>query len=305
MSTAYDRDCCFRRSTNAGVPRVLWELNTTCNLGCGFCHARPHSDAGLPAAGVQAGLESLARLGIHEIIFSGGEPLLRPDCLPLLHRARQVGFQVDLCTNAVLITPEVAGQLSQSLAEISVSLDSADPSIHNRLRGRRRAWQLAVSGVRNLVNCGLEVHAISLVCDETVPGIQETVAFLAGLGVQSVTLLGLVPTADNSRDYRLSETSRNQLVAGLPGLRQRNPHIVINTKRITATESAASCGAGKNIWGITASGELIPCILLQGCSQGIPIPALSAFSTWEQVNAHLGAANPGPLWQRCDSIEKG
>jgi MoaA/NifB/PqqE/SkfB family radical SAM enzyme len=250
---------------------------------------------------IRLGLEALNRLGIREIIFSGGEPLLRGDCLDLLRSAREMGFHLDLCTNAVLVTPEVAAWLGNSLSEISVSLDSANPILHDCLRGRPGAWKKTVEGIKHLIENGLEVHIITLVCDATIPRLEETIHFLSELHVQSVTLLGLVQTEDNRREFQFSEAFCARLIRSLPGLRERNPQIVINTKRVTARESASACGASKNIWGITATGELIPCILLQGRTQGIPLSSLAGFSTWQQVNEYLTKVNPESLWKLCKS----
>jgi MoaA/NifB/PqqE/SkfB family radical SAM enzyme len=302
MTLATDRDCCFRRSTLGGIPRVLWELNSTCNLACGFCHASPHTEPGLSTSEIYRMLDILAELGVKEVIFSGGEPLLRKDIFEILHHAQLAGFQLDLCTNATLVTASIARELAGLLAEISVSLDSADPNVHDQLRGRLGSWEKAVHGIQSLVENGLEVHAITLACDQTVPGIEATIQTLTELGVQSVTLLGLMPVMEMDNQFTFSPGMREKLIQSLPGLRKRYPTIVINTKRILATESENACGAGQNIWGITAEGMLIPCILLQHCTQGLSLDDLKDYRSWQEVNDRLKMLNPDPYWKQCTSF---
>jgi MoaA/NifB/PqqE/SkfB family radical SAM enzyme len=302
MMTASDRDCCFRRSTLEGIPRVLWELNSTCNLECGFCHASPHTETGLPTDEICKMLDTLAKLGVKEIIFSGGEPLLRKDIFEILHHARQLDFQLDLCTNGTLVTAASARELAGLLSEISVSLDSADPNLHNWMRGRQGTWEKAVHGIQALVGNGLEVHTIALMCDQTIPGVENTVQLLARLGVHSVTLLGLMPVAGKDNPFTFSLEGRKKLILDLSDLRKHNPTIIINTKRILATESENACGAGQNIWGITAEGILIPCILLQHCTQGLSLNDLKDYRSWQEVNDRLKILNPDPYWEQCASF---
>ena len=51
---SYDSICCFRSSAHGRI-RVLWELNTHCNLACAFCHASPNTDHGTDLAAILAG----------------------------------------------------------------------------------------------------------------------------------------------------------------------------------------------------------------------------------------------------------
>jgi MoaA/NifB/PqqE/SkfB family radical SAM enzyme len=302
MMPATNRDCCFRRSTLEGIPRVLWELNSTCNLACGFCHASPHTETGLPTGEIYQMLNIVAKLGVKEIIFSGGEPLLRKDIFEILHHARQLDFQLDLCTNGTLVTDASARELAGLLTEISVSLDSADANLHDWMRGRPGTWEKVVHGIQALVENELEVHAIALMCDQTVSGVEATIQLLAEKGVQSVTLLGLMQVPGMDKPFTLHPATRTRLIQELPGLRQRNPTIVINTKRILATESENACGAGQNIWGITAEGILIPCVLLQHCTQGLSLHDLKDFRSWQEVNDRLKILNPDPFWKQCTSF---
>jgi MoaA/NifB/PqqE/SkfB family radical SAM enzyme len=142
-------------------------------------------------------------------------------------------------------------------------------------------------------------------CDQTIPDVEATVQLLAKLGVQSVTLLGLMPVAGMDGQFTFHPEMRARLIQDLPGLRKRNPTIAINTKRILATESENACGAGQNIWGITAEGILIPCILLQHCTQGLSLDDLKDYHSWQEVNDRLKILNPDPYWKQCSFFYQG
>lgn len=265
----HDRFCCFRPSSD-GRTRVLWELNTQCNLACSFCDAAPNVHGGLATDAVLAGLELLVRWGVGDVIFSGGEPLLRPDLLAILRYAADLGLDVDLCTNGTLVDADVAADLAGVLTEVSVSIDSADAALHDRGRRRSGAWAGAVRAVRLLAEAGLDVHAISVVSDDTAPHLDETVAFIAGLGAESVTLLGLMPNPRLPGLDPLSPHVRQAAIGRLGPLRQAHGGLRINTKCLVPRPHEG-CGAGASVLGVDARGRLLPCILLKDVADARPL----------------------------------
>ena len=284
---AYDSGCCFRGSTLGTLPRVLWELNTTCNLNCSWCHARPHDSKGISTTEVEEGLALIKKWGIRGVIFSGGEPFLRPDILHLLKFAASLDMDVDVCTNATLIDEHAAQVLSGVLSEISVSIDSANPLIHNKLRGAPNAWERAVAGISQLKQSGLEVHSISVVCRETFAGIEETIAFLENVGINSLTLLGMIKFSDNESFSPITLPQTEQIQENLKKWRKTFKHITINTKRVIHQESVDFCGAGDKIWGIDTAGNLLPCLLLKGETESCPIQSLKDMSSWNEITQKL------------------
>ena len=73
-------------------------------------------------------IEDIARAGFQIMIFSGGEPLLRPDIFDLIHHAREVGLRPVLGTNGTLLTLETARALKDAgLMAAGISLDSLMP----------------------------------------------------------------------------------------------------------------------------------------------------------------------------------
>ncbi len=282
----YDSGCCFRAS-GGGRARVVWEITTACNLSCGFCHARPPRCEGRPRDELVAGLRLIAGWHTRGVIVTGGEPLVRDDCLDLVDAAAGFGLDVDLCTNATLIDDAVAARLARALSEISVSLDSARPDLHDRLRGQPGAWRRAIRGIEALSAAGLEIHAIALACDETIPALDETVRLFADLRIHSVTLLGPVAVPGANPTLRLTPGVRAALVADLPRLRAVSGRVVINTKRVTRVSPADECPAGGAVWGIDAAGNLCPCILMRGRAPSIPLRELGNCSGWAAAARRL------------------
>lgn len=223
---------------------------------------------------------------------------MRKDFFELVEEGVDLGLEVDVCTNGTLVNEEAAYRLKDLVSEISVSIDSAVPAIHNRLRGKPDAFVRTVQGIKHLVEAGLEVHAISLCCDDTAQGAEGVVGLLLGMGVHSVTFLGFIKVPGVESPVNFHPRSRALLENSIPKLRGKFPDITINTKRVVKVEDPDCCGAGETIFGVDASGNLLPCILLKGKIPSRPLSEFLAFEGLEEVRKQL--FNFERLyWRRC------
>ena len=126
-----------------------------CNQKCLHCYAagQPLSDtAELTTAQWKQVLDTLRRIGVPQVTFTGGEPTLRADLVELVDAAQW--FVSRLNTNGRLLTPELCRQLCEaSLDSVQVTLYSADPAIHNALVGAA-GFDDTVAGIRSAVAAG-------------------------------------------------------------------------------------------------------------------------------------------------------
>ncbi len=144
---------------------ALWIqiTGTWCNLECTHCinASGPRSPWLKPLRTdvARRAIEEAATLGVKEIYFTGGEPFLHPDVLPLLREALEVA-PTTVLTNGALIDEAVADSLAAIAAaapyslELRVSLDDVDPEQNDRIRGEG-AWAKAVRAIRLLDARGL------------------------------------------------------------------------------------------------------------------------------------------------------
>ncbi len=141
-------------------PVVVWNVTKACNLRCVHCYA--HAKAG-PAPdelshreGI-ALLEDLARFGAPVVLFSGGEPLMRPDLTDLIKKAVSLGLRAVISTNGTLISRAKAEELKDlGLSYVGISLDGL-AKVNDRFRRVEGAFQAALEGVKNCQAVGLKV----------------------------------------------------------------------------------------------------------------------------------------------------
>jgi radical SAM protein with 4Fe4S-binding SPASM domain len=258
----YDSPCCFRSSNRPGELRVLWELTTRCNLGCTFCHTRQHQCSQEQTCDqVLALLDGLPAKGVRDVIFSGGEPLIRPDWRTILRRAHALGLCVDLCTNATLVDDNTAAELGEILSEISVSLDGPTPSVHDRLRASPEAFHRTRDGVAALRRASIAIHAISLVDATNYRDLPATARLLESWGVESITFLGRM-AVEAGQTALGGHVDQGDLEAAVARAREQTA-LPVNTKRVLFDASTLRCPAGIDISGIDAEGRHLPCILLR------------------------------------------
>ncbi|WP_449240273.1 putative heme d1 biosynthesis radical SAM protein NirJ1 [Desulfoscipio gibsoniae] len=152
-SLRYKHDAgCQRNGTTAGHgPVVVWNTTRTCNLRCLHCYSSSDDriyDNELTTAEAKNFIDDLAAFNVPVILFSGGEPLLRHDFFALAGYARSKNIRCTLSTNGTLITPEVAAQIKDiGVSYVGISLDGIGDN-NDRFRGRKGAFDAALSGIR-------------------------------------------------------------------------------------------------------------------------------------------------------------
>jgi radical SAM protein with 4Fe4S-binding SPASM domain len=93
-------------------------------------------------------IDDLADSGVRIVIFSGGEPLLRPDLFELLSHARKRGIAPQLSTNGVLIDAKTATRLGEAgVAYVGVSIDGL-PDFNDSYRGMIGGYEAACRALR-------------------------------------------------------------------------------------------------------------------------------------------------------------
>ena len=141
-------------------PVVVWNCGRRCNLRCIHCYSHSRDveyEGELTTEQGKALISDLAEFGSPVILFSGGEPLMRPDLEELAKYATQKGMRAVISTNGTLIGEDVAKRLKDiGLSYVGVSLDGMRET-NDRFRGVRGAFDMALAGIRNCKRAGIKV----------------------------------------------------------------------------------------------------------------------------------------------------
>lgn len=152
---------------------LLWALRSPCSFGCPHCYfgeLADHKQALPQGPGVLSHIpvrdldrtvmgafaRSLAGSPVERVILAGGEPLDWLPTLSLIKTIKDAGCEVVVATNGVPLTrPGIARRLVElSVDGVSVSLDSADAGVNDRLRpsrSGRTGYREVLDGIRTLL----------------------------------------------------------------------------------------------------------------------------------------------------------
>jgi uncharacterized Fe-S cluster-containing radical SAM superfamily protein len=152
--------------------RTLWiNTGTLCNITCATCYieSSPRNDAlaYITAAEVASYLDEAAALGlpVEEIGFTGGEPFMNPDLLPMLADVlARPGLQAIVLTNAMQPLRRYGAPLlalrdrcDTGRLTFRVSLDHHEASLHDIERGEG-SFAKSLEGLTWLAREGFRVH---------------------------------------------------------------------------------------------------------------------------------------------------
>jgi mycofactocin biosynthetic radical S-adenosylmethionine protein MftC len=249
---------------------ITWEVTSDCNLSCRHCLSADLRQAGPPDLGYDeclAVVDELARLGVFQVNFGGGEPFLRPDFLDLLDYAQRRGITTCVSTNGSLLSEVTARHLARMpLCYLQVSLDGATAETNDAIRGRG-AFACALAAAERLAAAGLRGFSLNMVVTRL--NFEELDAFCAlaeSYGAKA-RLSRLRPSGrarEVWQDYRLS---RPQLAA-LSEFLGRRPEVLTGDSFFPlAPESRARlglnmCGAAGMTLALSPGGDVYPCAFL-------------------------------------------
>lgn len=147
-------------ATTESGPVVVWNCTRTCNLHCRHCYSDSEAkrySGELTTEEAKKFIDDLAAFRVPVLLFSGGEPLMRPDLLELAAYSREKGIRPTISTNGTLITRKAAARLKEiGVGYVGISLDGVGEN-NDRFRGHQGAFDLALRGIRNCLEVGQQV----------------------------------------------------------------------------------------------------------------------------------------------------
>ena len=207
---------------------VSWMTTNKCNLTCKHCYQDACPDAcanELTTDEARTLIDQIAAAGFKIMIFSGGEPLMRPDIYDLVAYAASKGLRPVFGTNGTLITPEVASRLKECGAcAMGISLDSLDRAKHDSFRGLEGAWDATVAGIRACREVGLPFQIHTTVLDWNEHEVCDITDFAVEHGAIAHYIFFLIPVGrgkyinDTSLKVAANERLLRQIMAKQAGV---------------------------------------------------------------------------------------
>jgi PqqA peptide cyclase len=167
---------------------LLAELTHRCPLRCPYC-SNPlelsRASAELDTGTWCRVFDEAAALGVLQVHFSGGEPLIRRDVVELVAHAAKAGLYVNLITSGVgLDAHRLARLVEAGLEHVQLSLQDSDPAMGDRIAGLASAQQAKRDAAVLVCAAGLPLTVNAVVHRQNLERLEDIVDLAVSLGAE-------------------------------------------------------------------------------------------------------------------------
>jgi pyrroloquinoline quinone biosynthesis protein E len=247
---------------------LLAELTYRCPLHCPYCSnpTRARSDADLTTDEWRRVLREATGLGVLQVGFSGGEPLVRRDLTELVRGAREAKLYTNLITSGVGLDESRASELREAgLDSVQLSFQADDVDLADEIAGAR-AHQRKLAAASFIRAAGIPLSLNFVIHRRNIDRLPQMIGLAEALGAERVELANvqfygwaflnraaLLPTHEQVARARVVATAAKARLAGkidilyvLPDYYETRPKPCLN-------------GWGQRYLTVNPIGDVLPC----------------------------------------------
>ncbi len=208
---------------------IAWEVTRACAYACIHCRAdaqHTRDPRELSTDEAKALIERLAAFGNSPIlIFTGGDPMMRPDLFDLIAYATAKGLRCSLTPTATALpTKERLEQAREAgIRRVALSLDAPRPEVHDEFRQVPGSWQRTMDILHRAHAAGLSVQVNTTVAKHNVEILHEMVPFIQEVSAVQWSVFFLVPTGRAMAEQMISAEQHEKVFNWLYDLSQNAP----------------------------------------------------------------------------------
>ncbi len=241
---------------------IAWEVTRACAYACVHCRADAQHKRDLRElsnAEAKTLIEQLAAFGNNPIlIFTGGDPMMRPDLFELIAYATERGLRCSLTPTATALpTKERLEKVrAAGVRRIALSLDAPRSEIHDNFRQVPGSWQRTMSILHRAQEVGLSVQVNTTVSKHNVDILHEMIPFIQEVNAVQWSVFFLVPTGRAQLENMISPEQHEKVFNWLYELSQSAPfdikstaapmyrRVAIQRKRAESSGKPVTCRCG-------------------------------------------------------------
>lgn len=236
---------------------VIWEVTRACALKCLHCRAEAQYRADPNQLTHEEGLALIDRIAAMNrplLVFTGGDPLMRPDLFELARYAiEEKGLSVSMTPSA---TPRVTRAAVEKAKEVGLSrwafsLDGSCAEIHDHFRGTPGSFETTMRGIGYLQETGIPIQVNTTVSRYNLHDLEAISEKVREIGAVLWSLFFLIPTGRAQTQDMIDADEHEQVMHWLYEVGQRMPYGVKATEaphyrrvavRLSAERARAEAG---------------------------------------------------------------
>jgi len=191
---------------------VIWEVTQACDLACVHCRASAQSERSAAELSTEQGyrlLDEIRSFGEPLMVFTGGDPLKRPDLFDLIRYAVKIGLRTNVTPSATpLLTAEAIDKFKEAgVTRMAISVDGHDAASHDDFRGIPGTFDRAMIALRHARDIGLDTQFQTTVTRRNMHRLAEVAEIVKEVRSKMWSLFFLIVTgrALESEDLLASE----------------------------------------------------------------------------------------------------
>jgi MoaA/NifB/PqqE/SkfB family radical SAM enzyme len=223
-----------------------WLITRKCNYRCRGCNVWTEQDKReLSADEIKRGLDILKKMGVVEVVFSGGDPLLRDDAAEIINYASRY-FVTTVYDNGSMAADKIEALRHVDFA--AISFDSLDPARMDYIKGVKGSYEKAVHSVETLQKEGINVAVTPTISQVNLDEILDLTQYFTGKGIPVwYCLYSYDAVADSNQLFRIGKANDEFLIKdkqamvalcdSLIQLKKKNNLILMTDKLLKAMRS--------------------------------------------------------------------
>jgi AdoMet-dependent heme synthase len=178
---------------------VIWEVTRACDLACFHCRASAQPQRNSLELSTVEGkklMDDIAELDPPIFIFTGGDPLKRPDIYELVEYAAEKGLHPAMTPSATpLLNRDSLLRLKQAgLRRLALSLDGPTPGLHDTVRGVTGSFARTLDALYWANAIGLPVQINTTVSRRNIAELERILLVIRNFRIVMWSLFFVVPT---------------------------------------------------------------------------------------------------------------
>jgi radical SAM protein len=235
---------------------VIWEVTQACDLACVHCRASAQSERNPKELTTEQGyrlLDQIKSFGDPLMVFTGGDPLKRPDLTELLRYSVKIGLRTNVTPSATPLLTEQAidGFKAAGVSRMAISVDGHDAASHDDFRGVPGTFDRAMAALRHARDIGLDTQFQTTVTRRNMAHLPEVAEIVKDMRSKMWSLFFLIVTGRALADDDLMAPEYEQVFKFMYELSKTAPFGIKTTeamhyRRYVAQRIKAEHGATEN-----------------------------------------------------------
>lgn len=218
-------------------------------------------------------IDEFVEWGGGSIVISGGEPLMHPEIIEIMHYCGQKSLDIAIFSNLTLLDKRhIDAMKSANVRLVQVSVYSTNPDVHDKVTKKRGSLLKTLSAIEQLQSNGIDVQIACPVMQQNKEDVINVMRYAIEKRISLRTNSLILPTFDGDDSFiktsALTLEQKRTMICDLMTVDSDYTKNVLLELNNNSSElykapkdflNSSLCDAGTNSCSVTIEGNVCPC----------------------------------------------